>query len=117
MNFRSLRVKNLIQTELGKIFTKDIEFGAFVTIADIEVDAKLEEAIVKVSVIPEEKGKEVFDFLEKEKKSLQFKLLKKMNIKPMPRLKFGLIRGEELMKKGAEAGDMIIEDKVAEEQE
>ena len=102
MNFRNLRVENLIQEELGKIFSKDFEFGAFVTIADIEVDSKLEEAKVKVSVIPEEKGKEVFDLLEKEKKNLQFKLLRKINIKPMPRLKFGLMRGEELQKKGAE---------------
>lgn len=116
MNFRSLRVKNLIQTELSKIFTKDIEFGAFVTIGDIEVDSKLEEAVVKVSVIPEEKGKEVFDFLEKERKSLQFKLLRKMNIKPMPRLKFGLIRGEELMKKGKEPSDEVISEEVAEEE-
>lgn len=117
MNFRSLRVKNLIQTELSKIFTKDIEFGAFVTIADIEVDAKLEEAIVKVSVIPEEKGKEVFDLLEKERKNLQFKLLRKMNIKPMPRLKFGLIRGEDVMKKGEEPFGEVVTEDVAEEQE
>ena len=117
MNFRSLRVKNLIQTELSKIFTKDIEFGAFVTIADIEVDSKLEEAIIKVSVIPEEKGKEVFDLLERERKALQFKLLRKMNIKPMPRLKFGLIRGEELMKKGEEPSEELITDEAPEEKE
>lgn len=102
MNFRNLRLEGLINEELSKIFARDIEFPAFVTITSVEVAPKLETARVRVSVIPEEKGKEVFDILEKERRSLQFKLLRKLNIKPMPRLEFGLMRGEEAIEKGAE---------------
>ena len=94
--FRKLRVGELIREELGKIFMRDMEFGAFVTIVSVEVSEKLETAKVKVSVIPEVKAKEVFDLLQEERRRLQFKLLRAINIKPMPRLEFGLVRGDEV---------------------
>ncbi len=97
--FRNLRVGELIREELGKILARDMDFGAFVTISSVEVSPKMEDALVRVSVIPEEKGKEVYDMLKKEQAHLQFKLLRKLNIKPMPRLEFGLIRIEEAEKK------------------
>lgn len=100
--FRKERVGELIREELGKIFARDIEFGAFVTIVSVDVAEKLEAAKVRVSVIPEEKAKEVFDVLEKNRRILQFKLLRAMNIKPMPRLEFGLVRGDEAIEKSAE---------------
>jgi len=98
MNYRNLRLSGLIQEELGKIFARDMEFPGFVTIVSVEVSPKLETATVRVSVIPEEKGKEVYDLLQNERRALQFKLLRTLNIKPMPRLEFGLIRGEEAEK-------------------
>lgn len=98
--FRKLRVGELVHAELGKIFARDMEFGAFVTIVSVDVSEKMESARVKVSVIPEEKAKEVFDLLEKERRHLQFKLLRTINIKPMPRLEFGLVRGEESLEEG-----------------
>ncbi|MDO8504887.1 MAG: ribosome-binding factor A [Candidatus Liptonbacteria bacterium] len=97
MNYRNLRLGGLIQEELGKIFARDMEFPAFVTIVDVEVSKKLDTAKVRVSVIPEVKAKEVYDLLQNERRLLQFKLLRTLNIKPMPRLEFGLIRGEEAM--------------------
>lgn len=75
-----------------------MEFPGFVTINSVEVTGKMESALVRVSVIPEEKGKEVYELLQKERGTLQFKLLRKLNIKPMPRLEFGLIRIEEAEK-------------------
>lgn len=96
--FRKERVGELIREELGKIFARDMEFGAFVTIVSVEVAEKLEAAKVKVSVIPEVKAKEVFDLLQEERRRLQFKLLRTINIKPMPRLEFGLVRGDESVK-------------------
>jgi ribosome-binding factor A len=96
--FRKERVGELIREELGKIFARDMEFCAFVTIVSVEVAEKLETAKVKVSVIPEVKAKEVFDLLQEERRRLQFKLLRTINIKPMPRLEFGLVRGDEVAK-------------------
>lgn len=96
--FRKERVGELIREELSKIFARDVEFGAFVTIVSVEVSEKLEEARIKVSVIPEVKAKEVYDLLQDERRELQFKLLRKINIKPMPRLEFGLVRGDEIAK-------------------
>jgi ribosome-binding factor A len=96
--FRNLRVGELIREELSKIFLRDMDFDAFVTINSVEVIGKMETAHVKVSVLPEDKGKEVYDLLQKERGSIQFKLARKLNIKPMPRLDFGLIRIEEAEK-------------------
>jgi ribosome-binding factor A len=96
--FRNLRVGELIREELSKFFIREMDFGAFVTISSVEVIGKLESALVRVSVIPEDKGKEVYERLQKERPSIQFKLGRILNIKPMPRLEFGLIRIEEAEK-------------------
>ncbi len=95
MKFRNLRLNSLIKEELGKIFARDMEFPAFVTIVSVDVSDTLDSAKIKVSVIPEEKAKQVYDILEKERRALQFKLLRTLNIKPMPKLQFGLVRGDE----------------------
>lgn len=96
--YRKERVGELIREELSRMFARDMEFGAFVTIVSVEVSEKLEMAKVRMSVLPEEKAKEVYDLLQKEKPHLQFKLSRKLNIKPMPRLEFGLVRGDEAVK-------------------
>ena len=95
MKFRNLRLNSLIKEELGKIFARDMEFPAFVTIVSVDVSDTLDSAKIKVSVIPEEKAKQVYDILEKERRALQFKLLRTLNIKPMPKLQFGLVRVDE----------------------
>ncbi|MEI6479672.1 MAG: ribosome-binding factor A [bacterium] len=87
--FRNLKASTLIQDELGKVFTRDMDFeGALVTIMDVEVDEKLLHATVKIGILPYEKGPGVYLYLTRHASDLRHKLLKKMNIKPMPFLKF-----------------------------
>ena len=87
--FRNLKASSLIQDELGKIFTRDMDFeGAFVTITDVEVDEKLLHATVKLGILPYEKWPGVYLYLTRHAADLHHKLLKKMNIKPTPFLKF-----------------------------
>ena len=96
MNFRSERVSNLIRDELSILITRELEFpGALVTLTEISINKKLELARVNVSVIPKEKEKEALKILVKECGRLQHLLLKKINIKPMPRIEFQLDRGFE----------------------
>ena len=96
MNFRSERVSKLIREELAKIIVREVEFdNALVTITAVDVDKKLEHAKVNVSVIPSESGEAALKELTKRAGSLQCLLMKKINIKPMPRIAFALDRGLE----------------------
>ncbi len=89
--YRSERVESLIQQQLGDIITRELEFdGALVTIMTVEADRKLEHADVRVSVVPEAKGPAALGTLGREAGRLQHLLMKKINIKPMPRIVFTL---------------------------
>ena len=96
MNYRPLRVGKLIREELAILVEKEIELdGALATITEVEVDKKLEHAKVRVSVIPEEKGEAALKVFKEVQPHLQYLLMKKMRIKPMPRIEFYLDRGPE----------------------
>ncbi len=92
--YRSQRVEKLIREELSKILARDFEFpGALITITEVEADKKLDHAKVLLSVIPSGKEKSALQALNKNIGQLQHALLKKINIKPMPRIAFAVDRG------------------------
>ncbi len=94
--FRSERVQALVQAELAKLLIREVYFPhALITITSVEVDKKLEHARVNVSVIPSGRAEAALDELEKKAGYLQHLLLKKMNIKPMPRIAFVIDHGPE----------------------
>jgi ribosome-binding factor A len=94
--FRSERVSKLIQKELAKIIIRELEFPeALVTITSVEVDKKLEHAKVNMSVIPSSAGVAALAALDKATGHLQHLLMKKINIKPTPRIAFALDHGPE----------------------
>ena len=94
--YRSERVESLIQRELGIIITREIEFdGALVTIMSVEADRKLEHAEIRVSVVPAAKAAAAMKTLERDAGKLQHLLMKKINIKPMPRISFAFDHGTE----------------------
>lgn len=96
MNHRPLRIAQLIRDELAKIILRELEFdGALATVTEIEVDKKLDRAMVKVSVIPSEKSAAVLKQLVAEQGRLQHELNHKLNIRPMPRLSFQIDHGIE----------------------
>jgi ribosome-binding factor A len=94
--FRSERVSSLIREELGQMLVREIEVpDTLITITEVEIDKKLDHAKVKVSIIPASAVAEALATLEKKAGYLQHLLLKKINIKPMPRISFALDRGPE----------------------
>jgi ribosome-binding factor A len=96
MNYRTLRVANLIQKELSKIILKELEFeNALPTITKVDLGDNLETAEVKVSVIPSSQNKPVLEKLNRARDRLQWLLMKKINIKPMPKIRFEIDRGPE----------------------
>ncbi len=78
---------------------REVEFpaGALATITAVEVDKNLEGARVEVSVIPSTLATEkaVLDALTSRAGYFQHLLLKKINIKPMPRIFFAIDHGPE----------------------
>lgn len=96
MNHRPDRVASLIQHELGGLILRELEFpGALVTLSGVEVSKKLDFARVEVSVLPADKEPEVLKTLVAAQRELQFKLGRKLNIKPMPQLRFEIDHGLE----------------------
>jgi len=94
--FRAQRVGKLIREQLALMIERELEFpGALVTITDVEVGKKLEHADVRVSVIPSERAPQAMEILQREAGHLQHQLLRKINIKPMPRIAFSLDHGPE----------------------
>lgn len=94
--YRAQRVESLVQDQLGQIIIREMDFdGAFVTIMGVDVDKKLEYAKVRMSVLPAEKTDAAMKVLERGAGYLQHLLLKKINIKPMPRIMFVVDHGPE----------------------
>jgi ribosome-binding factor A len=97
MNYRPLRVGKLIREELSKLILKELEFppGSLATITNVEVNAKLERAVVGLSVIPPSYSEKVLFVAKKATNKLQWMLMKKLNIRPMPKIEFEIDRGTE----------------------
>lgn len=96
MKYRPLRVGELIQKELALIMARELEFmDSLVTVTSVEVDKKMERALVNISVIPSDNFSDVLAKLQKVQGYLYHLLFKKLNIKPMPHIMFREDRGFE----------------------
>ncbi len=95
--FRNLKAGSVIQGELNKIFQSDFDFnGALATITGVDVAEDLSTANVKISVLPFEKEIEVYKIIEGRRREIQGRLLRKMNIKPMPKLEFSIDQADRV---------------------
>ena len=90
MSKRTQRVNQLIKKELSQIILKEIEFPAdvLVTVTRVETTSNLIESKVYVSVMPEEKTSKVFQILNRQVYELQQKLNQRLQMRPIPRIKF-----------------------------
>lgn len=94
--FRAERVSELVKEQVSLLMIREVDFhGALVTVTEVDVDKKLEHAKIKVSVIPATQEEAVLKGLEKSAGHLQHLLMKKINIKPMPRIAFAIDHGYE----------------------
>jgi len=106
--FRPLRVGVLIKKELSELIVRELDFGgALVTITSVDVAKKLDHASVLFSVYPSKKFSEVKKILNSQTGRLQHLLLKKVNIKPMPRILFIEDHGVE---KAAQVEKALLEE-------
>jgi ribosome-binding factor A len=87
--FREAKAASVLKQELNNLLLRDLEFeNALVTITSVEVSSDLLQAKVGVGIIPEDKGKEVLAKLERRKRELQHKILKKTKLRNVPKLVF-----------------------------
>jgi len=87
---RIQKVNELIKRELAQIILKeiDLEPGVLVTITRVETSNDLRGAKIFISILSEEKIEEVFQILNKEIYDLQQKLNKRLNMRPIPKIRF-----------------------------
>ena len=99
--FRGLKLKDHLRDVIGKIIQKEIEFpgDVLVTVTGTEVEGRLSDAKIFISVYPLKYGPEIVDNINKRLPYLQALLMKKLRMKPTPRIHFLLDRGEEMISK------------------
>ena len=87
--YRKPRLESLIQELIAQQIERTIEIeNTLITVAGVEVDEEHDKTIVRISVFPDEKKKDVLIKLNGEASSLAWFLLKKIRIKKIPELLF-----------------------------
>lgn len=83
------KVNSLLEHEISQIILREFDFtGALVTLTHVETTANLIEAKVYISVFPEEKAERAIKSLNNDVFHIQQKINKKLNMRPIPRIKF-----------------------------
>ncbi|MCH8244738.1 30S ribosome-binding factor RbfA [Patescibacteria group bacterium] len=84
------QVNELLHQELGSILLRefDVPEGTIVTITRVDASPNLQQAKIYISVMPEEKAKEVLRLLKKEVYEMQQLLNKRLNMRPVPRIEW-----------------------------
>ncbi|MCD6549950.1 30S ribosome-binding factor RbfA [bacterium] len=87
---RILQVNELIKRELGKIIFRDISLPkeALATITRINTSSNLIQAKVYISILPQEKSKEVLSILNKKIFDIQQELNSRLRMRPVPKIIF-----------------------------
>lgn len=92
MKNRLVRVRELLQRELGAIIARDHAFpGVLVTVNDVDITPDLKHAHVYIGVIgPGHKAERVVDVLNHQHGDLQTRVFKRVVLKYTPRFHFRL---------------------------
>jgi ribosome-binding factor A len=96
MNYRRLRLEKTIREELGRLIRRYVEVPhALITVTEVEVNEKLEEATIHASVLPSEAGGAALKALEEAEGKLRRELAKKIRIFSLPKFRFVVDREPE----------------------
>ena len=89
---RVSRVQELIKQELGGIILRELETpdSAIVTLTRVVVSGNLQQAKVYISVVPDEKGREVVRRLSKNVYEIQQMLNERLKMRPVPKIRWVL---------------------------
>ena len=112
MTERIPQVNELLKEELGAIVLRELDVpeDTLVTLTRVDASPNLQQAKVYISVMPEDRAKEVVKLLCKEVYGVQQILNKRLNMRPVPRIEWVL---EEKTKEAQEIEEIL--DKIKEE--
>lgn len=101
MSQRIPRVNQLIKQEVAKLFLEEMYFGknVLVTITSVSCSPDLKSAKIELSVMPDNRAKEVLKKINKRIFFLQQALNKKLNMYFVPRICFSIDKGEQKRKR------------------
>ena len=107
MTERIAKVNSLLEHEISKILLRDFNFQeALVTLTHVDASANLIEAKAYVSVMPETKTDQVLKALNKEVYSIQQKINKRLNMRPIPKIIFVK---DEVIAKAAKIEELLAQ--------
>ncbi len=112
MTNRIDKVNSLLEHEISKIISRDFAFPeTLVTLTCVDTTPNLIEARAHISVLPDDKADKVIGVLNRGVYSVQQKINKKLNMRPIPKIIFvkdekiaHTARIEELLEKIKETG-------------
>jgi len=89
---RVAQVQRLMKEELSKILFREVEMpeGAVVTLTRVDASPNLQQAKVYISVVPDEKGKDVLRVLKQSIYDIQQDLNEKLVMRPVPKIQWML---------------------------
>jgi ribosome-binding factor A len=87
---RVAQVQELMKEELSKILFREVEMpeGAVTTLTRVDASPNLQQAKVYISVVPDEKGKEVLKNLKNNIYDIQQELNERLVMRPVPKIKW-----------------------------
>jgi len=90
MSKRIQRVNALLAREVSQLLIREMDFSPdiLVTVTRTETSGNLFESKVFISVLPEQKSKEVFEALNKKIYFLQQKINGRLKMRPLPKIIF-----------------------------
>lgn len=112
MKDRVPRINSLIHEELSKLIARELEFEGLVTITNVETASDLHSSLVSVSVLPSSGSAKAMGILNRNHRIIQKMLTKKVDLYPMPAIRFKLDEGAE---KAARIEKLLLEDRIEEE--
>jgi ribosome-binding factor A len=83
------RVNELLRHEISQIILREIEFGSnMVTITNVQTTGNMQQAKIKIMVLPDKNSAWVLEKLKKNIWQIQQFLNKKLKMRPVPRIEF-----------------------------
>ncbi len=101
------KLESLLKQELSQIFLKELDFGknSLITITRVRISPDFSEAKVFVGVIPDDLQQKILTILQRRANYFRHQLLKKLNLKRIPTIRFI----EEKTEKQAQRIEEILE--------
>lgn len=91
------KVNELLKQLIGELVLREVDFGkdVFVTVTRVETSRDLRYSKVLITVFPAEKEEAVLAVLERRIFDIQEQLNKKLNMRPVPKIRFEIDRVEK----------------------